>query len=191
MRKIIFAAFLLCLLPPWAAFAAGQSTKIEKEDVLLITVYDEPDLETKTRVNSLGEITFPLLGNIKVDGLSVTQLNSLLEEQLQKDYLVNPHVNVFIDSYTPRQVFVMGAVEKPGAYELPREKKTTLLEMISMAGGFTKSAAVNGTKIMRKDKETGKDLIIKVKVSSITDGNKNADVEVLRDDVIVVPDSFF
>ena len=191
MKKLLYAAALVFLLSVPTLAGAASETKIEKEDVLLVTVYDEPDLETKTRVNSQGEITFPLLGNLKVEGLTVTELNATIEKLLEKDYLVSPHVNVFIETYTPRQVFVMGAVEKPGAYELPREKKTTILEVISMAGGFSKAAAVNGTKIMRKNKG-GADEIIKVKISDITGkGSKDADVEVLRDDVIVVPDSFF
>ncbi|MFC2140353.1 polysaccharide biosynthesis/export family protein [Candidatus Auribacterota bacterium] len=177
--------FWVALLPIFAA----DNYKISNEDVLLITVYDEPDLTIKARVDSRGEISFSLLGNVSVIDLTVQQLKEKLETLLKKDYLVDPRVHVFIEEYHPRQVFVTGAVEKPGAYDLPRDKKTTFIEVISLAGGFKKSAALNKCRVMRKTK-TG-DPVVHVKAGAIVKGKKEENVEIKPNDVIFVPDSFF
>ena len=163
---------------------------IESEDVLLIAVYGQPDLTSKVRVTAQGEITFPLVGNVKVVGLTLAQLEKRLAGLLEKDYLVNPQVSVFIEEYHPKQVFVLGAVGKPGAYNLSKEKQTTVLEAIAMAGGFAKEADQDGTKVIRI--ENDKKITIKIKVSDITKrGDKEKDIPLKPSDMIVVPESFF
>ena len=92
--------------------------KIEAEDVLSITVYDQPDLTSKVRVSAQGEITCPLVGNVKVGGLTLAEIETKLASLLEQDYLVNPKVNVFIEQYHVKKISVLGAVEKPGVYEL-------------------------------------------------------------------------
>ena len=180
----------LAVLFPQVWLFAEDDYAIQKEDVLTITIYDEPDLTTKARVNSSGEISFPLIGSIKVAGYTVNQLKEDIEKKLQDGYLVNPNVNIFVEEYHKKKVYIMGAVNKPGAYDVPRDKKTSIMEVISMAEGFTSSAAINGTKIMRK--VDGQDTVIQVKISDIMKkGRKEDDIEVLADDVIMVPDSFF
>jgi polysaccharide export outer membrane protein len=73
----------------------------------------------------------------------------MLTIALEKDYLVNADVQVFIEEYHAKQVTVLGAVVKPGKYDMNTEKETTILEAIAMAGGFSKVANVNGTLIIR------------------------------------------
>jgi polysaccharide export outer membrane protein len=163
---------------------------IQPEDVLQITVYEEPDLLTKARVAMSGEIHFPLLGRVQVAGLSLMEAQEKIEELLEKDYLVNPQVQVFIETYHVRDVFVTGAVNQPGSYPLPAGKTTTLMEAIAMAGGFNEEAAVNSTRIIRI--EEGREKTIHVKVNDIIKkGDKAKDVEVRPNDVIFVPESFF
>jgi len=163
---------------------------IQPEDVLQFTVYGEPDLSTRSRVTSSGEIAFPLLGRVAVADLTVPQVKERLETLLAKDYLVNPQVQVFIESYHPRNVFVTGAVNKPGSYPIPVEKPTTLMETIAMAGGFSKVAAPNSTRIVRI--ENGQQRIIYVRANDIIQkGDKNQDVEVRSNDIIFIPESFF
>ncbi|MBN1526342.1 MAG: polysaccharide export protein [Candidatus Omnitrophica bacterium] len=167
-----------------------EEYKIETGDLLHITVFEQPDMETKARVTK-GEISFPLLGNVKVEGLAISELEKKLEALLEKDYLVNPRVSVRVEEYHPKKVFVLGSVDKPGAYDLSKEKPTTVLEAITMAGGFTKTAAVNDTKIIRK-KSGGQEETIKVRITDITQkGDKDKDVQVQPNDVVFVPESFF
>ena len=168
--------------------AESEEYTIRPEDVLQITVYEEPDLTTKARVSRNGEIAFPILGRVQVVGLSVSQLQEKLTQLLGTDYLVHPQVQVFIE--TSRSVFLTGEVSKPGSYTLSTERSTTVMEIITMAGGFTDQADLNGTRIIRT--ENGQRKTIRVRVADIIHkGDKSQDVQVRPDDIIFVPESFF
>jgi len=192
-KKILkgFAVIALVLSLGCAiAHAEGEEYKVETGDVLTITVYEQPDLTTKARVGPKGDITFPLLGNVNLTGLTVSETEEKIESLLKEDYLVNPQVNVFIEEYHPKKVFVMGFVNQPGEYELFRDRPTTILEAITMAGGFKEGAAQNGTKIIRM--EDGQEVTIPVKITDITNkGYKERDIAIKAGDIVVVPESFF
>jgi polysaccharide export outer membrane protein len=111
---------------------------IGPEDVLEIQVWDNEDLNCVTEVSLEGAFTFPLIGRVQADGLSVSRLENLIEERLGDGYLVSPYVNISIKEYNSQKVFIFGAVNKPGSYALKR--KTDILELISQAGGFTDKA---------------------------------------------------
>ncbi len=192
-KKILkgFTIIALVLSLGWAiAHAEGEEYKVETGDVLTITVYEQPDLTTKARVGPKGDITFPLLGNVNLTGLTVSETEEKITTLLKEDYLVNPQVNVFIEEYHPKKVFVMGFVNTPGEYELFKDRPTTILEAITMAGGFKEGAAQNGTKIIRM--ENGEKVTIPVKITDITSrGDKEKDVPIKAGDIVVVPESFF
>lgn len=172
------------------AASNAEEYRVQPEDVLNITVYEEPDLTTKARVTGSGEIHFPLVGRVQVGGLSILEVQEKFTRLLGEDYLVNPQVQVFVDTYHSREVFVTGAVTKPGSYALPAGKITTLMEAISMAGGFSEHAAVNQTRIVRI--QNGKEETMTVKANDIIKkGDKSKDVPVYANDVVFVPESFF
>jgi polysaccharide export outer membrane protein len=163
---------------------------LQPEDILSITVYEQPDLTTRERITSEGKISFPLLGKVKAVGLTVSGLRDKIQELLGKDYLVNPQVHVFIEKYHVRQISVLGAVKSPGKYDMYTERETTLLEAIAMAGGFSDVASVNHTRIIRIEK--GKRRVIQIRVTDITKkGQKEKDVALNPSDIIFVPESFF
>ncbi|MEW6101882.1 MAG: polysaccharide biosynthesis/export family protein, partial [Candidatus Omnitrophota bacterium] len=169
-----------------------QSAKyrLQPMDVLNITVHGHPDLATKTRVSSDGYISFPLLGKVQVEHLTAQELEEALKVSLEEKYLVSAPVLVFIEEYHPRQVSIVGEVEKPGKYDMPFEKDMTLLEAIALAGGFTKDANLKKIKIMRL--EEGEQKTIQVNAKEImTKGRKEKDIIVKVDDLIIVPESFF
>ena len=192
-KKILkgFAIIALVLSLSYAiAHAEGEEYKIETGDVLTITVYEQPDLTTKARVGPKGDITFPLLGNVNLTGLTVNGAEEKITSLLKEDYLVNPQVNVFIEEYHPKKVFVMGFVNNPGEYELFKDRPTTVLEAITMAGGFKQGAAQNGTKVIRM--KDGEKVTIPIKITDITNrGDKDMDIAIKAGDIIVVPESFF
>jgi polysaccharide export outer membrane protein len=175
-----------------SATTGASEYTVQPEDVLQITVYEEPDLTTKARVASSGEMTFPLLGRVPVAALTVTQVQEKLTTLLAEDYLVNPQVQVFVDtgSSNPRKVVVTGAVNKPGSYAIPAERPTNLIEAIALAGGFSEEAAPNSTRIVRV--EDGQQQTIRVRANDvITKGDKTQDVVVRPNDIVFVPESFF
>jgi len=188
LRYLALLLTLTLVLNPFALHA--EEYKVDAGDVLLITVYEQADLTTKARVSSKGEITFPLIGTVHVKDLTVNEIEKEIMSLLEKDYLVDPQVNVFIEKYTEKKVFVMGFVNKPGEYELFKDRPTTVMEAIAMAGGFKEGAAQNGTKVLRVD--NGKELTISVKITDITKkGEKEKDIPVKPGDIVVVPESFF
>ena len=135
-------------------------------DVLKITVYDHPDLETKVRVNGDGQILMPLLGHVDVAGLTVSQISKKLAKMLADGYLVNPQVNVFIEEYGSKKAVILGMVNKPGLYEL--KGPTTLLELISKAGGLSKEAGNRVT--IKRIAPDGKKESINIDLKALMEG---------------------
>jgi len=188
MLKISFLTILV--FGALLGVAVCEEYKVDAEDVLSITVYDQPDLTTKTRVTAQGDITFPLLGNVKLSGLTVSEAERKISELLEKDYLVKPKVNIFIEEYHSKKVSVLGAVEKPGVYELSAEKPTTVLEAIAMAGGLAKSASLSDAKIMRI--ENGREETISVDIAAMTKySQKDKNIPVKAKDVIFIPEGYY
>ncbi len=111
------------------------------EDLLEISVFEIPELNRTVRVSESGTISLPLLGEMEVRGLTGMQLEDRLREALTKKYLQDPQVSVFIREYGSKKVSVIGAVGKPGVYEMlgPR----TLLQVLSEAGGLEKEAGAH------------------------------------------------
>ncbi len=167
---------------------AGDSKKyiISPQDVLKITVYGQPDLSQTVKISSSGTITFPLLGRVKVSGLTVSQVEKKLDQLLGEKYLVNPQVMVYVTESA--NIYILGQVKNPGVYKL--RANLNVVEAITMAGGFTKIAYRNKTKVIRSTANSKK--TIKVPVGDIIKkGDKNKDIKLQAGDVIVVPESFF
>ncbi len=139
MRNILFLTLLL-VVAGTNSFAINTSEDyvVGEGDVLRIMVYDNPDLETVARVSGDGKILFPLVGEVHVDGLSVAKVSDQVARMLSKGYLVNPQVSVFIEEFRSKRVTIVGQVNRPGLYEL--SGPTTLMELISKAGGLTPDA---------------------------------------------------
>ncbi|GMR22993.1 MAG: hypothetical protein BMS9Abin37_1382 [Acidobacteriota bacterium] len=108
-------------------------------DVLEIDVYDDPDLSGLATVQHQGEISFPLLGDIAIDGMTVKEVQATLVELLAKDYLVDPQVIVRVKEYRSQWVTLIGEVIRPGKYYLQGSK--SMLELLTEAGGFTSRAS--------------------------------------------------
>ena len=188
--KILYLLIIPLVLALGAVSGYCEEYKIETGDVVSVTVYEQPDLSTRARVDSAGEITLPLIGNVGIAGLGENEAVKKITALLEKDYLVNPQVSIFIQEYHPKKVFVMGFVNRPGEYELFKDRDTTVIEAITMAGGFKEGAAQNGTKIIRKENDT--QTTIQVKITDITQkGRQEEDIALKPGDVIFVPESFF
>jgi polysaccharide biosynthesis/export protein len=107
-------------------------------DALRVSVYDNPDLSQEVTIGADGAFSYPLVGRVQAAGLSVHQLESLLAKRFADGYLVSPQVGVTVTQHKSQQVYVMGAVSRPGPYVL--QHQTTLLEALSAAGGPTAEA---------------------------------------------------
>lgn len=129
-------AFFLLLLAV-ANFATAQEYTLNAGDTLRIHVYGEPDLSfPQLLVGQNGRISYPFLGELRVSGKSVGQVQDMLLAGLKPDYLVDPRVSVGIVRY--RAFFVNGEVRSPGSIEF--QPGLTLRKAITLAGGFTERA---------------------------------------------------
>lgn len=192
MKKItalLVIVFACTALLPVQGYSQDSEYRIQPTDVLNITVHNQEDLTTKTRVTKEGYITFPLLGQVSVLGMTAHEIEQKLKELLEKDYLVSAQVLVFIEQYHVRQFSVVGEVKSPGKYDIPSEKVITLMQAIGMAGGFTKEGDVKKVNVMRV--EDGQQKSIKIDTKDITvRGDKEQDIAIKAGDVVLVPQGF-
>jgi len=113
-------------------------------DLLEVTVYNVPDLNTKTRVGSAGDIYLPLVDYVHVAGLTINEAEAAIEKRLdQGGFVKSPHVHLFVDEYTSSGASVLGEVTRPGVYPVLGDQR--LFDVISAAGGFTDKAGKNVT----------------------------------------------
>lgn len=163
--------------------------RLSGADLLQITVFQQEELNRTLRVSQNGTVSFPLIGTVKVGGLSVADAEREISDRL-REYLVNPQVTVFIKEYGNKKIFVFGQVTKPGSFELPTEAGMTVLEAVSLAGGFTPIAAPDRTKVIRL--VNGESVSLTVEVSAITKrGEKDKDIRLEPNDIVFIPESFF
>ena len=134
--------------PAAANPAAGTPLQIGVGDLVEMTVYNAPDLATKTRVSSRGDVYCPLIGYMHVAGLTTEQAQYAIEARLA-DFVKNPHVTLFIAEYASQGVSVLGEVNKPGIYPVLGQQH--LFSLISAAGGLTEKAGRSLTVTHRSD----------------------------------------
>ena len=132
---------LLFILLPFLVVSQEKFTqeyRIGPKDLLEISVFGADELSRTVRVSEDGKVTLPLLGEVLVDGLTKSEVEKKLGQLLGEKYVQNPQVTVFIREYQSKRVSVLGAVEKPGPYQLLGRQ--TLMQIISEAGGLTRDA---------------------------------------------------
>ncbi len=140
MRKMLLFTLILLLVSCyfWGQDQYKADYKMGAKDLLEISVFGLEEMNNKVRVSEDGKITLPLLGEVEVEGLTKTELEKKLSQLLEEKYLQSPQVTVFIKEYQSKRISVLGAVGKPGPYELLGRQ--TLLQLISEAGGLTEDA---------------------------------------------------
>lgn len=111
---------------------------IGPEDLLEISVFEAPELNSTRRVTGQGEISLPLLGIITAASLTPRELELVLEALLRQSFLRDPHVGVFVREMQSHPITVFGAVEKPGIIQVRGVK--SLIEVLSLAGGLADDA---------------------------------------------------
>ena len=112
--------------------------KIGPEDLIEISVFEEEKLNKTVRVSSQGNISLPLLGILRVKGLTANELEKEIRDLLAEKYFQDPHVSIFIKEYRNQRISVIGAVDKPGPYDVTGQK--TILDVLGMAGGLKEEA---------------------------------------------------
>ena len=153
-----------------------SSYKLGVGDVISVQVVGEDDLKReKVRLSDAGTLSFPYLGEIRVRGMTVGELEEFITTGLKGRYLLNPQVTVTIGEY--RNFFVNGQVDKPGGY--PFVPGLTVRKAISIAGGFKERASKEKINVIREDDLKGNAIRIAL------------EAPVKPGDIITVEESFF
>ena len=127
-------------------------------DTIKIHVFQEPDLSLSARISNNGTVDYPLLGKIKIEGMTLVEAEAVLDKKLRGDYLIDPQISVSIASYRP--FFVTGAVRSPGSYEY--QPGMTARRAIVVAGDFTDRASRSKIFIIKEGESSAKKMKIRL-----------------------------
>jgi len=169
--------------------AVDSNYVLQKNDQLRITVFGEDDLTTETRISKTGNIAFPLIGSLKIDGMTIDQATAEIRRLLDKDYIVNPQVRITLLDYAKQRITILGQVKSPGEMELPVEGGLDLLGAVAMAGGFTRIADPGRVTVRRN--VDGKDVVLRVNAKDLERNDNVKPFLVKPGDTITVPESIF
>ena len=183
-------------LPP-ASFVSteegpGDEYVIGPLDELTIFVWRNPELGAKVQVRPDGRITTPLITDMPAVGKTPAMLAEDIKIQLSQ-YIEKPLVSVIVNNFSgtfSQQIRIVGATEKPAS--IPYRANMTLLDAMIAVGGLSEYAAGNRARLVRFDKNTGKQREFKVRINDlIKRGDTKANVLLSPGDVIIIPESMF
>lgn len=183
--KLLVLIFTLLSIICIDSIAAGETrtSVLGPGDVLKIFVYGHPDLTTETKVNETGNITFPLLGEILVDGLTPSAAERKIVNLLEsRDIIRKPQVNIIAASLQSQMVSVLGYVRNQGRY--PIEGKRSLTDILAMAGGIIPDGGEVVTLIRADGNKSTKEVIDVLEMIRFNDLNRNLNIR--SDDLIYV-----
>ncbi len=156
---------------------------IQPNDILEVFVWKEPELTRKVLVRPDGRISFPLVQDLQAAGISPGELKTVIESRL-KEYLSAPNVTVVVEQIQSYRIYVIGKVQKPGIQTI--EKPVTVLQALSLAGGFQDYAKDGEIVVVRK--QSGENILFQFNYKDVIHGKSPEQNIFLRTgDVVVVP----
>jgi polysaccharide export outer membrane protein len=161
-------------------------TSLGVGDTFEVRVFGENDLSGLYKVGTEGNINYPLVGVLHVEGLDAQAVAKLIADKLREGILRDPQVTVLVKDQTSKKIYIIGQVGHPGTFNYT--PSMNVVEAITVAGGFTGLAAKNDTTITRN--EQGKKTIVRVPVADIGEG-KAQNVYLRPGDIISVPERIF
>jgi polysaccharide export outer membrane protein len=183
--------------PAAAAIAAATNSvsapsgyQLSANDQIAVEVFGEDDLRSVARLSGDGSASLPLLGAVRLGGLTLAQATARLTELYGRDYLVNPKLNVSLVGYAKQRFTVLGQVNRPGAFEMPEGASggVDILEAVAMAGGYTRIAAPERISVRRRSPNG--DEIIRVNAKRLA-RESGSGFRVQPGDTVTVGESIF
>ena len=162
------------------------SARLGAGDIFEVRVFQEPELSGIFQVGPQGDIVFPLCRKVVVGGLTANATAEALRTCLADGFLRNPQVSVLVKEYNSKKVFVFGEVQKPGTFLF--EDGMSVVQAITLAGGFSRNASQNSTSVTRR--VNGQEVKVKVSVQDIALG-KAPNFTLEPGDIVYVPESLF
>jgi polysaccharide export outer membrane protein len=164
-------------------------------DVISVKVYDNPDLTADYKISNDGSIVFPLIGTLKIYGISPIEVQYLLTRKLEQDYIFEPIVSVDVKEYRSQAVYILGNVEQSGIFYL--EKPTLLFDLLSKANVLSKDigkqTSGNNVRIIRQAEfgmDSSKDTTFIVSLSDfLNQGNSEVNIRMKPGDIVYIPNT--
>lgn len=182
-KKLMLLTTLLAPALP-AQMKEGTSGVIGRMDSVEIRVFREEELTTRGQLSSDGTISMPLIGAVRIEGLTTDQAATAISRRLKDGYLVRPEVSVSIEARIRRTVTILGQAQRPGVFEIPAHRRLTLVEVVGLAGGTTRIANEKKVTLKRGGQ------VFSVNLKDITNG-KGEDIALRDGDTITIPESLF
>lgn len=168
---------------------ASASRRLQANDTLDVSVYQQPDLATRVNLDDRGMVMLPLLGPVKLGGLTLEQATLLVHDLYDKDYLVDPKVTLQVFQFAVLRYTILGQVQRPGSYEFPANEKLNLLDGIAMAGGYTRLAQASKVTLQRNVK--GQLKVFNLDAESMAKDQHTKPFNILPGDTITVGERIF
>lgn len=186
VRIFIFVMVLFIVIPFNQIYSAEKDLpgyQIGPDDVLNIFVWKEAELTRDATVMADGRISFPLIGDIMVQGKTVAEVKDIITTKL-KNFIDAPEVTIIVNESRSRRIYTIGNVKTPGPY--PLAPNMTVLQALSAAGGFSEWADKKNILIIRR--EGGKEEQLNFNYKDVVSGeNIEQNVTLKPNDTIVVP----
>ena len=181
MRKIL-VGMLMIMLSAWAHVAVADETNylLGPGDMLKISVYNNPDLSLETRITETGTISFPLLGQVDLGGITASAAEKKIASQLESGgFVKQAQINILVVQFQSKMVSVLGSVFKPGRY--PLDRATNLAELLALAGGV----ASDGSDLITVIGKSGK---VEYDLRNIVkNGDGSHNINLMGGEIVYVP----
>ena len=187
--SIIGANFACAQSPAQPVSISQPSHVLVPGEFIQIKVFQEPDLDTAIRIPGDGHVNFPLIGDVALAGQSVQQATRVIRDRLQARFLVNPQVSIAVLEAAKRLFTVLGQVQRPGTYRVPEQQELDLLQVIGIAGGYTRLA--DSGRITIKRRIDGSEKIFRLDGKRFAREENIEPFSIMSGDVITVGERLF
>ncbi len=174
-------------MPP--SETASSTYHLQPYDLIDVDIFGEEDLHRPARLGADGTALLPLIGSVKLGGLTVAQATTLITRKYAAGFVKNPNVSITVLQYRKSTFSILGQVNRPGIYEIPEGEHVSIIEAISQAGGYTQTAAQNDVTVKRFVE--GKVELFKVKAADMAQDSSANPFEILAGDTITVTTSAY
>jgi polysaccharide biosynthesis/export protein len=166
---------------------ASSTYRLQPYDLIDVDVYNEADLHKPARLGSDGTVLLPLIGSVKVGGMTVAEATDEIAKRYGAGYVKSPSVLITVLQYRKSTFSILGQVLKPGIYEIPEGANVNILEAVSLAGGYVPKASQNSITVKRL--VDGKETMVKIKAGDMAQDPNVTPFVILPGDSILVPAS--
>ena len=163
--------------------------RLSPNDLVRVQVFQEDDMDWTVRVSKDGTLALPLVGAVNVNQKTPDELGAIVRDRLLDGYLAHPQVSVTVQDFAKRRFTILGQVQKPGQIDFPDNTSLNILQVIGMAGGYTRNA--DPGRVVIKRAVGGKDIVLRVDARRMAKDPAATPFEILPGDTISVYEVLF